>query len=313
MRGLEIPEDQRRLVMHAPEDDRSIRSFGKLVVDALDDHVKPLLERMIFRNRRPARRRQLHEDQAPAVLREALEQALDGEQPLLDALRVIEPVDADAEQRVGREAELGKDLSAALLDRRGRYRPAVRPVNRYRIGANQRAHATVDDRVELAIDPRFEEAIDRVEEVVAVELRVEAQDAAAQQAVQDLLGKRADTKPLEVRPWDVPEGDDRRARLALANQSRCEGEVIVLHQDDRIVGIHLLAHRIGEPLVDVAIGVPVGAAEDGPRVRDVTQRPEALVREPIVIALLFFGRQPDAPQYVVALARRHRDAILRIH
>ena len=36
----------------------------------------------------------------------------------------------------------------------------------------------------LAIDARFQIAVDRIEEIVAVKLRVEAEDAAAQQAFQ---------------------------------------------------------------------------------------------------------------------------------
>ena len=43
--------------------------------------------------------------------------------------------------------------------------------------------AAVDDGERLAVDARLDEAVDGVEEIVAVELRVEAQDAAAEQAV----------------------------------------------------------------------------------------------------------------------------------
>ena len=39
---------------------------------------------------------------------------------------------------------------------------------------------------DLAVDARLEQAVDGVEEVVAVELRVEAEDAAAEQAVEQL-------------------------------------------------------------------------------------------------------------------------------
>ena len=77
--------------------------------------------------------RELHEGEAAAVLGIALEQPLDREQPLLDALGVVEPVDADAEQRVRRQAELARSTSRAASSAGGRrQRPAVRPLDRDR-------------------------------------------------------------------------------------------------------------------------------------------------------------------------------------
>ena len=49
-----------------------------------------------------------------------LEQPLDRREALQDALGVVEAVDADAERRVGRQAEHRADLGAALGDRRWR-------------------------------------------------------------------------------------------------------------------------------------------------------------------------------------------------
>ena len=72
----------------------------------------------------------------------------------------------------------------------------------------------------LVVDARLEEAVDRLEEVVAVEPRVEAEDRAAEHAVEDLLAPRADAERFGVRPGDVPERDDRRARQALRGSSR---------------------------------------------------------------------------------------------
>ena len=41
------------------------------------------------------------------------------------------------------------------------------------------------------------------------------------------------SKSRELRPRNVPERDDRAEREAFADQLRREGEVIILHQDDR--------------------------------------------------------------------------------
>ena len=73
----------------------------------------------------------------------------------------------------------------------------------------------------LAVDARFEEAVDRVEEVVAVELRVKAEDRWSRAARPGArLAPRADAERLGVGPGDVPEGDDRRARQPLADHAR---------------------------------------------------------------------------------------------
>ena len=153
------------------------------------------------------------------------------------------------------------------------------------------------DRVLLAIDARLEVAVDGVEEVVAVELRVEAEDAAAEQPFEQLVAPRADAEALGVRPGDVPEGEDRRARQPLADQPRREREVVVLHEDDRVVGVDLVARRRrAKRSVDLLVVLPVLAAEDRPRVRDVAERPEPLVGEAVVVALLFLRREPDAPE-----------------
>ena len=67
------------------------------------------------------------------------------------------------------------------------------------------------------------------------ELGVEAEDARAEHALEQLVAPRTDAEALRVRPRDVPEHEDRRARQPLADQPRREREVVVLHQDDRVV------------------------------------------------------------------------------
>ena len=104
-----------------------------------------------------------------------------------------------------------------------------------------RRGTTIGER--LAVDARLEQAVDGVEEVVAVELRVEAEDAAAEQAVEQLGAPRADRERLGVGPRDVPERDDRRVGQALADHPRQQREVVVLHQHDRIRRLRLRRRR----------------------------------------------------------------------
>ena len=127
---------------------------------------------------------------------------------------------------------------------------------------------------------------------------MEAEDRRAEHALEHLLAPRADAERLGVGPGDVPEGDDGGARQALAHHARQQREVVVLHQHDRVVGARLVRHHVGEAPVHRLVVLPVGRAEDRPRVRDVAERPQALVGEAVVVALLLLLRQPDAADAV---------------
>ena len=91
-----------------------------------------------------------------------------------------------------------------------------------------------------------------------------------------------------------------------------EREVVVLHQDDRIVGVDLLAHRVGEPLVDGLVVLPVLAAEDRARVGDVAERPEPLVGEAVVVALLLLGVSQTRRSRYDSSPGRHAHAAVRV-
>ena len=211
---------------HAPEAKRALMRRG--------ERVDPLVQLAVLRDERPARRGELREREPPPEPGKALEEALDREQPLLDALRVVEAVHADAEERVGGEPELLEHRAAALRDGRRGGGPAVRPLDRDRVRPDERLAPPEHDRGALPVDPRLEEAVHRLEEVVAVLLRVEPDDARPEHPLEQLALPRADAEPLRARPRDVPEGDDRRARQALADHPGREGEVVVLHEHDRV-------------------------------------------------------------------------------
>src|SRR5688572_30122475 len=163
-----------------------------------------------------------------------------------------------------------------------------------------------------AVDARLQIAIDRIEEVVAVELRVEAENARAEHSLEHFAAPRTDAELLGVGPGDVPEHDHRGVRQFLAYQRRYQGEVIVLDQDDRVVAIDFLEQSGHEALVDRAVMFPVLAAEQGPRVGDVAQRPQALVGETEVVAALFFLREPNAPQAIEAFTRGNVETPARV-
>ena len=90
-----------------------------------------------------------------------------------------------------------------------------RDADRERPSRGSRGRAAADREV-LPVDPRLEGALDGLEEVVAVRLRVKADEVRAQQAVEQLVLPRADPEGLGVGPGDVPEDRDARVRPRLA-------------------------------------------------------------------------------------------------
>ncbi len=164
-------------------------------------------------------------------------------------------------------------------------------------------------RQPVPLDAAFEGAIDGLQKILAMRLNVEADDVGAQHAVQQFLLPRADFEGLGIRPRDVPEHRDARVRPRFLDEPRQEGEVVVLHEDDRPLDIvHLVEHGVGELPVHLPVVLPVVHAEDRTRVRDVAQRPESFVREAEVVALFFLGGQPHAPQRVPRAIGRHANA-----
>ena len=144
------------------------------------------------------------------------------------------------------------------------------------------------DRVLLAINARFQITVHRIQKIVAMELRVETNDTAAQQPLQNFVAPGTNSHALGVGPRDVPEDDDGRGRKTLANHRRRQGEVIVLHQNNGILRVDFAAHRVGELLIDGAVLPPVLGAEDWSRVRVMAERPQPFVRKSVVVALLLF-------------------------
>ncbi len=187
-----------------------------------------------------------------------------------------------------------------------------RPLDRDRIAVHRGRLSTVACREHLPVDPRFEDPIHGVHEVVAVELGVEAQDAAAEQAIEQFGAPGADREGLRVRPGDVPEGDHRGLRQPFADHARQQREMVVLHQQDRVGRAGLLRHRVGELAVHVVVVLPVTGAEYRPHVGDVAQRPETLVGETVVIACLLLGGEPHPPEPVARMLRRHPDPVARV-
>jgi hypothetical protein len=172
---------------------------------------------------------------------------------------------------------------------------------------HQRAVAAQLDREVVPVEPRFEHAIDGVEEIVAVLLQVKAEQVGAEHAVEDLRTPRADAKRLGIGPRDVPEQADAQIGTPFLDEARHQRQLVVLHQHHRLAAADLVQHRLGEAPVDLAIVFPVGGAEQRAFVRQVAQRPQALVRKAVVVTLLLFARQPHALERVARILGRDRE------
>src|SRR5205823_2432924 len=113
----------------------------------------------------------------------------------------------------------------------------------------------------FTLDARFEIAVDRLDEVLRVKARVEAENRAAEHAVEDFLAPWTDAERFRIRPRDVPEGDDGGLRQPLADEPRQQREVVVLHQHHGIVSAGLGLDRVGEASVDAYVLLPVRRTE----------------------------------------------------
>ena len=175
------------------------------------------------------------------------EQPLDSAEALENALRVVHAIDADREEF---------DVEAQVVDdRRTLAFRAGRGVRRRLVGHGHADGIRTDERhVAPAVDgesvpfgQRFDGAIDGSQEVVAVRLRVEADEIGANQAVHQLALPRADAEDLGVRPRNVPEDRHARVRPRLLHEPRQQREVVVVHQQDRRTHVpHFFEHRVAK-------------------------------------------------------------------
>ena len=74
--------------------------------------------------------------------------------------------------------------------------------------------------------------------------------------------------------------------------------MVILYQDNGIAGPCFADHGVGESLIDGLVVFPIGRAEYRSGVGNVAQRPQSLIGQAVVVALLLLFCQPDAPDAV---------------
>jgi len=176
--------------------DRLIPFAAESLIDALSQRVDLIVEMLVLVDDRPARRRDLNEGKLADPLGLQLEQSFDGEKSLDDALGVVQAVDTDPDQPIGSHRMTLADMHPAVRHRPLILQPARRPLDGNRVGVDRREAPAVGHRGAVAVDARLKDAIDAGQEMVSMLTGVEPDDAAAEQAFQNLLPPRADAVAL---------------------------------------------------------------------------------------------------------------------
>ena len=219
---------------------------------------------------------------------------------LRDALRVVEPLDAEDEPpalvlllEVGEEP-LGLRVREHL--------PEALDVDADRIDADPDPPAVELEPVRLRVDPEHAEA--RGAEVAGVVADLEAHVVGPEHSAQQLLPLGQQAVDLGRRERDVEEEADREPRRARAQHRRHEHEVEVVHPDTR-VGLAVLEDRLCEALVHLDVASPRLGRDAQPLGEVVEERPERVVADLPVEVRLLLGRQEDRIQVVLRQARPH--------
>jgi hypothetical protein len=138
---------------------------------------------------------------------------------------------------------------------------------------------------------------------------MEPDQVRAQHAVEQLALPRTNAESLRIRPGNVPEDRNARVGPAFLDQARQQGEMIILDEHHRFLfTAHFVQQHSGEFPIHRLVVFPVLGAKNGPRVRDVAERPDSLVGEAEIEPLLFLFTEPDAAERVLGMIRRDAEA-----
>ncbi len=159
------------------------------------------------------------------------EQAFDRIEPLEDALRVVQAVDANADDLDGRIVEtLFAKESRDLVDQPGIARD---PMDTIEIDADRRRNdprrAPSERHISL-VDTGVELVANADQKVAAIALELKREQIVGEKAFHDLRSPRAHAEPIRMRPRDVPEEGRSNGWLELAEIRSEQRQVIVLDE-----------------------------------------------------------------------------------
>ena len=280
-----------------------------LAVDPPHRHLHLVAQRSIALDPLPAGRRHLHEHRAGQFQAALGEQLFDGGQPVQDALGVVEPVHPEEHElrvaqvgpnafgpgdHVGPGGQLG-ERPAVDRDREGlgpHHALAAEP------GALHRA--ATGDQAGPAAGPQ---------EVVGIRGPLEADQVGAEQPVEHLAPPRELGEELVRGERDVVEEADPQVRPDVAQHPGHQLELVVLHPDRGAAG-RPGGCDVGEPAVDVDVGVPPAPVVDRRGDHVVVERPQGGVRHALVVLGDLPGRQRHRHQVQALGVERRRSLAL---
>ena len=266
-------------------------------VDARDQELDLVALRAVLGALEPRRHEHLDHRGRASTVRLALQESLEGEQLLRDALRVVEPLDAEDQSPA---LVLALQVAEQALRLRVRQRGAESvAVDADRIDADPDPAPVDLEPVRLGVDAEHPQA--RRAKVARVVARLEAHVVRAEHASQELLAGREEPVHLRRGERDVQEEPDREPRLAAAKQLRDQHQMEVVDPDPA-VGLAVLEDRVGVALVHLDVALP-RLGRYAQTVREVVEeRPQGVVADASVEVLLLVGREEDRHQVVLRQA-----------
>lgn len=219
----------------------------------------------------------MDKDEPASIGRIAFEKPVEESQSFRYAFGVVEAIDADPE-----EFPVERKLFAPALhlrgDRNGLGCVAVLvEVDTDRERANGGRMSSAANLRSRLIDTSFHRAIDSLQEVLAMMLKMEPQQVIPQQTVQKLFPPRERVEYFAIWPWNVPELSNHKVRARVAKHARKQAEVVILNKDEGRFVLRFFQNCFGKALIHTPIGLPIFGSEQRTSECNVTQRPQAFV------------------------------------
>ena len=285
-------------VVHDRVAERGVRA-----VELTDELLDAMAFLRVLVHALPTRDGDLHEDELRTGIgprcvttgeRASGEQGAHRGKPLLDALRVVQPV--DAEQDDGRVAEAAAQLGCLFSRLRGpRECIDLRSVDGDREVGNDHPPSVDDQLGARLVDLGVDQTRAEPNEVLGSDASLEPDHVGPEQAVEDLVAPRQSHEQLLRRERDVQEEPDAQIRTFGPQHRRHELQLVVVDPHRRPERGHVVG-GVGEALVDVAVDAPALVVERGGADRVVVQRPQRAVGDLFVVVLHLVGRQLDRLQ-----------------
>ncbi len=277
--------------------DRRPSGFGEAPVDPAHRLVDLPLELRVLGHALAARHQELRELDVAAVLRPPLEQPFHRQQPFVDALGVVQPVD-------GQDLPRPIAVPGARARRLGHRRDVVR-VDADRIDDGRDRAPFVFHLTRVAVHVAAEQPRSRVQEVIRVAVHLEANHVGAEHPAQQPPRPGQHAEHVGGGEGDVQKRRDPRLGHELPQVVRHPQQLVVLHPD-QFARPGERRRPLGEPLVDRVVHAPPVGLDARAADEIMEQRPQRAVGKPrVVLRDLVRGQRQCFVPHVAVLRKHH--------